>query len=97
MNQAEHNKWKADARLALSGKYNVDEIEIIMEWFRYMKGTDERDLLGHEELEHLLKAMEGMEETWDLYNSMMARLFIYAPLILREHESNNRNLKVAGA
>jgi hypothetical protein len=76
--------WEDDARVALSGKYNPGEVKIIMDWFRYMKGSDEYELMGEAAVEGILTATRAMGESWSLYNSLMARLFIYAPLILKE-------------
>ena len=87
MNQTDYTKWEEDAALALSGKYNQDEIEIIIDWFSRIKGSEEREMVGSEEVDAMLKFVCA-KDGFDLYNSLMARLFIYAPLILRE-EANS--------
>lgn len=83
MNAEQYAKWEEDARRALSGRYTAEEIEVVLDWFRRIKGSDERDLIGNDEVEAFL-LFSGARGNFDLYNSLMARLFIYAPLILRE-------------
>ena len=83
MNEQEYKKWEEDARRALSGVYVPGEIDMILDWFRCIKGSDERDLIGNDEVE-AMRLFVGARGRFDLYNSLMARLFIYAPLILRE-------------
>ena len=82
MNQEEYKVWEQDAARALSGRYNQAEIETVLEWFRRIKGAEERDLIGHDEVEAMLLFVQA-QGNFDLYNSLMARLFIYAPLILK--------------
>lgn len=88
MNKQEYQKWEDDARLALSGKYTADEAGIILDWFRNIKGAGERDLIGHDAVEAMLTFVAA-QDNFDLYSSLMARLFIYAPLILREDAEYN--------
>ena len=83
MNQEQYAKWEYDARRALSGRYTDAEIDILLRWFRCIKGADERDLIGHEAVEAMLVFTEAGGR-FDLYNSLMARLFVYAPLILAQ-------------
>ena len=83
MDSIQYKQWETDADRALSGKYNSEEREIILEWFRRIKGQDERDLIGNDGVEAMLTFVAAADN-FDLYNSLMARLFIYAPLILRE-------------
>lgn len=82
MNQEEFKVWEHDAARALSGRYNQEEIETVLEWFRRIKGAEERDLIGDKALEGM-SAFVAAKDNFDLYNSLMARLFIYAPLILK--------------
>jgi hypothetical protein len=83
MNQTEYAEWERDAYMALGGKYTIDEIIIILEWFAGIKGQDERDMIGNEAVEaHLVFVTAGGK--FDLYNSLMSRLFIYAPFILEQ-------------
>lgn len=83
MNHEEYLRWETDAARALSGRYTEEERGIILRWFRHIKGQEERDLIGNEEVDAMLKFV-GAADNFDLYNSLMARLFIYAPLILKE-------------
>ena len=83
MNEQEYKKWVEDARRALSGRYSEAEIDIIMAWFRRIKGADERDLVGHDAVEAML-VFTGVGDTYDMYNSLMARVFVYAPFILAQ-------------
>lgn len=92
MNESEFKKWLDDASaiLAIAG-YSPKDSKIIIEWFRSMKGSDERLLIGNKAVNgHLIMvaASIGKLGKFDLYGSMMSRLFIYAPLILKEHSEN---------
>lgn len=83
MDQELYQAWERDAAHALSGRYSAPDIELVLDWFRNIRTTRERELIGEEALAAMLvfvKAKEG----FDLYHSLMARLFIYAPLILAE-------------
>ncbi len=83
MNHEEYLQWERDAEMALSGRYSPDDIRTILEWFRCIKGADERALIGDEAVDAML-VFTGEGERFDLYNSLMARAFVYAPLILAE-------------
>ena len=97
VNQTEYKAWEEDARRALSGRYCLADIGTVLDWFRSIKGADERDLIGNDEVEAML-TFTGARDNHDLYNSLMARLFIYAPLILAqtliddERKSDRRRL-----
>ncbi len=88
MNLEQLKVWERDADVALSGRYNAEERAIIMDWFRHIKGQDERDLIGNEQVEAMLVFVTAGGKH-DTYNSLMARLFIYAPFILEEHQQLN--------
>lgn len=83
MDQEQYAQWEDDARRALTGRYGAADIETILSWFRSIKGADERELVGHKEVEAMLTFVSA-RGNFDLYNSLMARLFVYAPLILLE-------------
>lgn len=86
MNQEEYKRWEHDADNALSGRYTQAERATVLAWFRTIKGADERELVGNAEVDAML-VFVGAKGSFDLYNSLMARLFVYAPLILKEaHE-----------
>lgn len=88
MNQQEYRAWEGDADVALSGRYTQAERKIILKWFRTIKGADERDLIGHEEVEAMLVFVSARGKH-DLYNSLMARAFVYAPFILEEAKAQS--------
>lgn len=88
MNNEEYKKWEEEASRALCGKYSSSEIKVILDWFRSIKGSDERDLIGNDRVEAMLKFVDNGPK-WSLYDSMMARLFIYAPLIIDEKNNND--------
>lgn len=83
MNHEEYLQWERDAEMALLGRYSPDDIRIILDWFRSIKGSDERALIGDEAVDAMLVFTSAVKP-FDLYNSLMARAFVYAPLILAE-------------
>ncbi len=89
MNEQEWKNWLLDARACLicTKKYSGEEISKIMTWFQHIRGSDERALIGDKAVDALSvvnKATIDRTGSFDLYGSLMARLFIYAPLILKE-------------
>lgn len=82
MDLSEYSNWRNHAKLSLQPLYSPDEIEIILRWFDNIRGSCERDLVGDESVEAMLVFVNSCD-TFDLYNSLMSRLFIYAPLILK--------------
>ena len=84
MNEAEFEQWLKDAATCLACRYSKDEVETIMWWFRRIKGSDERRLIGKARLEAMSVFTEGPQ--WSLYDSLMARLWVYAPYILKQKE-----------
>lgn len=83
MNREQYAQWRADAARALSGRYKPEEIEIVLDWFDGIKGQEERDLIGSDEVDAMLVFVSA-RGAHDLYNSLMARVFVYAPFILKE-------------
>lgn len=83
MNAEQYAAWEQDAARALSGRYTPQEVAIIIRWFSFIKGAGERDLVGDEAVEAML-VFVGARGRFDVYNSLMARLFIYAPFIIEE-------------
>lgn len=67
-------------RAALSRRYSADTVKLVLDWFRNIQRADERDLVGGQELDGMLVFTSACGNH-DLYNSLMARLLIYAPLI----------------
>jgi len=84
MNEEQFNKWIKDATNALMCVYSAEQAKIVVDWFETIKGRKERDLVGDtivdKVTQHYAKTGHG------LYTSMMARLWLYAPAILDEHE-----------
>lgn len=94
MNQEEYVKWMVDATAALSRIYSAEDTEIVIEWFRHIRGSHEYELIGTDQVEAMLVFVTS-GNCFSVYNSMMARLFIYAPIILKEaHEEMQNTLKV---
>lgn len=83
MNYEEYQKWYKDAETCLSLRYNADDTKIIMDWFSRIKGQCERELIGNDAVDAMLTFVTAGGK-FDVYNSLMCRLFIYAPLILEE-------------
>lgn len=81
MNEKEYFKWRLDAAFSLAGIYSREEIVKILAWFDNIKGSSERELVGEEALEGFTKFHTNGKH-WNLYNSLMSRLFVYAPFIL---------------
>lgn len=75
--------WKRDARRALLGIYTDEAIDTILEWFDYLKGRKERELVGNDVVDALGSVWDSIGD-FDVYRSMMVRLFLYAPFILKE-------------
>lgn len=83
MDELEYRKWEAEARVALACRYTTEETDEVLNWFRTIKGSKERDLIGSDAMEGMLTFVAA-KGGFDIYNSLMARLFIYAPLILQK-------------
>ena len=81
MNQQEYAQWCNDITQALLMRYSTEECAKIVDWMGNIKGAAERDLVGHDVVEHLCAIAEG-ETKWDLYRSMTMRAWLYAPYIL---------------
>jgi hypothetical protein len=79
-------KWEEDAARALSGIYTPAQSKTVLTWFRRMKGVDEEELIGKRAVQSM-STFVGAKDNFDVYSSLMARLFIYAPLILKEREA----------
>ena len=89
MNEAEYKQWRDDAKDALLKLYSEEQAGVVLEWFDRIKATAEYDLLGNcARYESMVSFINtgGEEGVWKLYNTMMARMFMYAPLILKEHD-----------
>ena len=84
MNELEYKQWRLDAAMCLSCKYSESEVLTILRWFDRIKGAGERDLIGELRLNAFsdFSSAEPSDGKWSLYNSLMSRLWIYAPYIL---------------
>ena len=85
MNEQDYIKWRNDAMSALRLRgYTTDEIVALLCWFDNIKGSNEIDLVGLARVNAfaVFSCAKPMDNKWELYDSMMARLFIYAPYIL---------------
>lgn len=82
MNEEQWKEWESNAKLALFPKYTPEEIDQVLKWFKSIKASKEKDLIGEEALSAMLTFVSA-GDNFDMYNSLMARLFIYAPLILK--------------
>lgn len=88
MNRDEYQSWRNDAKQGLEkASYSADEIKIILKWFDNIKGAGERDLLGEDRMNaYMIYAYPEDISDFKLYNSLMSRLWMYAPLIIKEHK-----------
>lgn len=87
MDKEEWADWEVDAANALKPLYCENDITIILDWFRSIKGSRERELIGEIEAAAML-VFVCAQDNLNIYNSLMARLFIYAPLILKEKHND---------
>jgi len=85
MTPAEFEIWKQDAKQALLNKYNEEDTNRILEWFTYFDGADEELLVGRKGTDAMQVFFKRMKP-FDLYNSLMARIWLYAPYILEIYE-----------
>ena len=81
MNEHEYLKWKLDATIALLAIYSKEDTVKILNWFDNIKGSAERDLVG-ETCVNAFQIFHTNGKHWNLYNSLMSRLFVYAPYII---------------
>lgn len=85
MNAEQFDQWKKDATLVLTAsKYTKEQADIITGWFSRIKGEDERELVGSDFVNTF--ADNYPAKHFSVYDSMMARLFVYAPYILEQPE-----------
>jgi hypothetical protein len=88
MNELEYELWCLHAEMCLrTVGYISGEIDEILDWFRGIRGSAERGLIGDAAVDAHLTIMDALTEKtgeFNLHCSLMSRLFIYAPLILKE-------------
>jgi len=88
VNEREYAQWRTDALEALLKLYSEEDSNKILRWFDRIKGSEELSLIGQTAFDGMI-AFTGIgldKKVWKLYNTMMARMFMYAPLILMEDE-----------
>ena len=88
MNKKEYIEWRLDVYHCLGCKYSSKEISIILEWFDRIKSSEEVALIGSKCLE-AYRIFHGDPETnphYNLYDSLMIRVWAYAPAILKQHK-----------
>jgi hypothetical protein len=83
MNENEFSEWKSAALIALCSKYSFEESIKVVDWFDTIDTRKEINLVGEETVYSLLCVFR---KNFDLYNSLMIRLWVYAPYILKEQE-----------
>lgn len=83
MTIAEWNQFLVDLRVAMLTRYTETQADIIVEWFRNIRGSHEQELIGDERFMGMMKFIE-YHDGWNLYNATMARAWIYAPFILKK-------------
>jgi hypothetical protein len=88
MNQEEYQQWRIEAFAALTAsRYTKEEADIIIDWMDRIKASNERELLGDKRFQAMIEYYEvdnGEIKDWSLYNSLMSRMWNFAPFILRE-------------
>lgn len=91
MGTEQNQQWLKDAKEALCKVYTEKEADIIVDWFYTIKGRKERDLVGDEKVDaHSTMIGDDIESIrfFSVYASMMSRMWIYAPYILKEYRED---------
>jgi len=86
MNEHQYTKWRNDIILMLQCKYTPEQANTIARWFDRIKCADEYDLIGEESVRALCDIVNRSlsdKNVWNLYNSLTARVWLYADLILQ--------------
>ncbi|HET8687940.1 MAG TPA: hypothetical protein VFM18_14965 [Methanosarcina sp.] len=88
MTAQEFEKFLVDLRIVLSIKFNEEDTNKIVTWMSYFKTSDEKYLIGEKGVSAFQEVFESLRESdgYDLYNTLMARAFLYAPMILDENK-----------
>lgn len=92
MNTEQYQQWKQHTYDALvsSGVYTPEQAEIIVKWFDSIKGQDERDMFGNNFINELSKHWKCLESKDFVYKTLSARAWLYADLILKEHNEEQK-------
>jgi hypothetical protein len=90
MNHQELLRWRNDAYIALSRRYSAQECRTILDWMHNAKSGDEHELVGDARYVAVVEAgILDDHNDFDLYNSLMWRIWYYAPFILKQAAPNN--------
>ncbi len=83
MNSEQYEQWKLDAFKCLLCKYTEAEANKILQFFDNIHGRDERELIGDARVDAM--SIFVVNTPFSLYDSFMARLWVYAPEILKQN------------
>lgn len=88
MNPEENKLFIQCATISLRFKYTEEETKIIVDWFKSIKGAGENELIGHERVGSFLKfcCAEKHDGKFSVFDTLMSRIWIYAPYILEQHK-----------
>jgi hypothetical protein len=96
MDRTQYYRWALDAYSCLEAtcKYSEEEMFKIINWFDGIDGSKERELIGDSAVDAHSEVMKALTKRvgFNLYDSLMIRLFTYAPLILKQIKENESNL-----
>ena len=85
MNTYEYAQWKQDALAALKvAGYTEKNSAKIIDWFDTISWVKEECLVGEENINTLIAVFSN--NNFSMYNSLMARLWIYADLIINNED-----------
>lgn len=94
MDQKQYKIWRQSMLASLLVIYSLEESNEIMWWFDNIKGSGERDLLGYEKFEAMEKLLDEVPEVgFNLHQHMAARVWAYAPHIIKEYREENDRSK----
>lgn len=82
MDAVNYKQWRIDAGVALRCRYSNEEAITIITWMDNSLGKWEYALVGRD----VMEAIQTIDEShhYNLYNSLMMRMWLYAPYILND-------------
>jgi hypothetical protein len=86
MTTTEYNEWLFQAKVSLSGNYSEEDCFIVLCWFKSIDcviNTDKEIALTGTDVQECLSAIRSAVSPFSMYNDLMMRLWLYAPLILK--------------
>lgn len=90
MDQKQYKAWRQSTLASLLVVYSFEESNEIMSWFDNIKGSGEYDLIGHERFTAMHVLLETVPEVgFNLHQHMSARVWAYAPHIIKEYREEN--------